>query len=242
VPLSLERVREQLLRAGISPREANRYVGELREHLADLTERERRAGLDGKAAADRARDLLGSEAQLVQAMIEKTPRSLSARAPWAVFTLLPVLALFVAILAIDMSMMRLLGPVQATWRAGGPHTYLGIAKAVSFATNYLLGPLFVAACIALALRQRLSSQWFWIGMGLIAVLSGLFGFHINVFPLADGRLTNTSFSAAPVVFVDGRVSPAATLSLVALRAAVLFIVAALAFRSLRSRLISGEAL
>jgi hypothetical protein len=241
VPQSLESVREQLLRAGIAPREANRYVSELREHLVDLTERERRAGLDGNAAAERARDLLGSEAQLVQAMIDKTPRSLAARAPWAVFTLLPVLVLLVAIAAIDLSMMRLLAPVQATWRGGAPGTYGGIAMAVSFATNYLLGALFVAGCVAIALRQRLSSPWLWVGVGMIAVLSGLLGFHINIFPLVGGHSLGTTFSTVPVVFVDGRVSAAATLSVVAARAAVLFIIAAIAFRFLRTRLTSHAA-
>lgn len=41
MPLPFEAVRERLLRAGVTPRYANRYVTELREHLADLTERER---------------------------------------------------------------------------------------------------------------------------------------------------------------------------------------------------------
>jgi hypothetical protein len=39
--LPFETVREQLLRARVTPRYANRYVTELREHLADLIERER---------------------------------------------------------------------------------------------------------------------------------------------------------------------------------------------------------
>jgi hypothetical protein len=242
VPLSIASVREQLLRAGIAPRYANRYVVELREHLADLTERERRAGLDGNAAAERAGELLGSNAQLVQAMIEKTPRSLSARAPWAVFTLLPVLVLLVAIAAIDLSMKRLLEPVHAAWPGGVPNTYFGLITAVSFATSYLLGPLFVAGCIAIALRQRLSSHWVWIGLGLVAVLSGMFGFYMNVFPAIGGHSVGTTFSAAPIVIVDGRVSGAATLSLVAARAAVLFTIAVVAFRSLRTRFMSGAVL
>jgi hypothetical protein len=241
VPLPYESLREQLLRAGIAPRHARRYVVELRDHLADLTERERRAGLDGKAASERARDLMGSESQLVQAMIDKTPRSLAARAPWAMFTLLPAVALLGAIWAIDLAMMQVLGPVHRTWPGGVPNSYEGLIAVVSFATSYLLGPLFAAACIVLALRQRLSSGWVWAGLGLVALLSGLFGFYMRTMPAIDGHSSGTAFGAVPVVFLNGRVSAAASLSLVAARAAVLFSIAACAFVALRTRLISRAA-
>lgn len=232
--LPLESVREQLLRAGVAPRHADRYVVELREHLADLTARERQAGLDPTAAAERARALLGSEAQLVQAMIDKAPRSLAVRAPWAVFTLLPVVALVLAIAAIDISMYRLLTPVNSGV-TGVPHSYDGIIAAVSFAASYLLGPALAAGCILLTLRQRLVSGWVWIGLGLIAVVSGMFGFYRNSMPAGMGHAAGTSFSALPVVFVDGRVSPGASFSLVATRAIVLFVIATVVLRSLRRR-------
>jgi hypothetical protein len=231
-------VREQLLRAGIAPRHVSRYVDELGEHLADLTERELRGGLDAKAAAERARELLGSDAQLVQAMIDKTPRSLAARAPWAAFALLPMVALLVAIAAIDLSMMHVLTPAHAGWPGGIPNTYNGLITTVSFTTSYLLGPLFVAASVVLALRQRLASGWVWIGLGLIAVFSALFGFYMNILPAIGGRPSGAVFSAVPNVIVNGRFSGAATLSLVAERAAVLFAISAVAFGSLRSRFLA----
>jgi hypothetical protein len=233
VSLPLESVREQLLRAGIAPRHVNRYVVELREHLADLTARERQAGLDAKAAGERARALLGSETQLVQAMIEKTPRSLAVRAPWVVFTLLPVVALVLAIAAVDVGMYRLLSPLN-TQPGGVPISYDGMIAAVSFAASYLLGPALAAGCILLALRQRLASSWVWVGLGLIALVSGMFGFYRNAMPAGMGHLAGTTFSALPVVLVDGRVSPSASLSLVAGRAIVLFAIAAVAFTMLRA--------
>ncbi len=236
MPRSLESVREQLLRAGIAPRHVNRYVVELREHLADLTERERKTGLDTRAASERASELLGSDAQLVQAMMAKTPRSLAVRAPWAVFTLLPVIALLLAIAMIDIAMYHLLAPTPGAGPGAVANTFGGLIAAVSFATAYLLGPLLVAGCIALALRQRLSSSWVWIGLALIAVFSGLFGFYVHVLPAVNGNPQGTAYGALPIVVVDGRVSGAATLSWVAARALVLFGVAALAFSSLRTRL------
>lgn len=58
--LPFEHVRVRLLRAGVPPRLVGRYIIELREHLADLTERECKAGLDATAASKRARELLGT--------------------------------------------------------------------------------------------------------------------------------------------------------------------------------------
>jgi hypothetical protein len=237
MPLPFESVREQLLRAGVAPQRAKRYVIELREHLADLTARERNAGLDPAAAITRARTLLGTDAQLAQAMIDKTPRSLAARAPWAVFALVPVVVLLSVVWAVATVMMRLLGPLHSAWPGGVPDTYRGLIAAVSVVASYLLGPAIAGGCIALALRQRLTSRWVWVGLGFIALFGGLLGFHMNIVPPHGGRAGGAVFSAVPSVFVDGRMNAAATLSMVALRAGVLFAIAALAYRNLRRRLI-----
>lgn len=237
MPLPFENVRERLLRAGIPPRFAERYVIELREHLADLTERERTAGLDATAASRRAGELLGTDTQLAQAMIETAPRALASRAPWAVFGLLPLLTLIALICAIDVSMFRLLEPVHAAWPGGVPNTYVGIIAAASFVTTYVLGPAIVSACIFAAVRQRLSSAWVWIGLGVVALASSLFGFHMSVIPPLGGHPGGASFSVSPSVWIDGHVSAAATLSLVAMRATLLFTIAALVFHYLRRRTI-----
>jgi hypothetical protein len=240
MPLPFESVGEQLLRAGIAPRHARRYVVELREHLADLTARERSAGLDPAAASLRARTLLGSDAQLAQAMIDTTPRSISALAPWAVFALVPVVVLVAVVWAVATAMMHLLRPLHAAWPGGVPDTYHGLIGTVSFGASYLLGPAIAAVCIALALRQRLSSHWVWVGLGLIALISGVLGFHMNILPPHDGRPGGAIFSAVPAVFVNGRMNAAATLGVVAVRVAVLFSFAALAYRALRERFIPSH--
>ncbi len=53
-------LRERLLRAGISPGHASRYVTELREHLADLVAQERTSGLDARQAEANARALVAA--------------------------------------------------------------------------------------------------------------------------------------------------------------------------------------
>ncbi|HTV79885.1 MAG TPA: hypothetical protein VMF03_16655 [Steroidobacteraceae bacterium] len=205
------------------------------EHLADLIARERDAGFGQKAAEDRARAVLGTDSQLVKAMIERTPRSLTARAPWAVLALMPLLALVVVLALIDGSMFRVLAPVHAAWPGGIPNSETGLISAAGFFADYLLGPLVAVGCIALALRQRVRSGWLWVGLALIALFSGTFGFYMNILPPGNGHHGGAVFSALPSVVVDGHVNDMATRGVIALRAAILFIVAVLVQHTLRTR-------
>ena len=224
---AFENVREQLLKAGIAAGAVNRYIVELREHLADLTAKERANGAADAPA--RARTLMGSDAQLVQAMIDRgAPRALSVKAPWAVFGLLPVVAIIAVGWLVAMTMMRLLMPVRATLPADMPGGYQTLVAAASIFTGYVLGPLLAALCITTALRQRLSSAWVWVGLALIALFSGFFAFHAP-------STQHDMYRATTIVVANGHVDGAATLALVALRAAVLFILAAFAWRTLKNR-------
>jgi hypothetical protein len=235
--LPFESVREELLRAGIAPRHANRYVIELREHLADLTARERAAGLDPKQSVERAGALLGSDAELARAMIDKgAPRAWAARAPLAVFAVLPVLLLVGVIWAVAISMMHLLEPVGGLAPADMAQRHGWLIAAVSFVVCYLVGPLLAAGSIAVALRQRLTSHWVWIGLLLVASISGLFGFHMHVNPSASSHGVDSHFGVVGVIYVHGHRSLEATLGVAALRAAVLFGIAATAYRFMRMRL------
>ncbi len=242
MPLQFETVRERLLRAGIAPRHVSRYLTELREHLADLTRRERESGLDERQAAERAKALLGSDAQLAQAMIDKgAPRALAARAPWAVFAMFPVLLLVAVLAGNALSMFHVLQPVKDLSPAQMPDSYRGLIAVMSFVVSYLVGGLLAMGCIIVALRQRLASRWIWIGVGMVAILNGLLGFHMNVFSAADGKTSLKTFSMANVVFVDGHPSSAATFAVALLHAAVLFAVAVLAYRALKTRIGAAHA-
>lgn len=226
---SFDNVREQLLRAGIAPRHVRRYVTELREHMTDLVARERATGLDAGEAEARARTILGTDAQLVQAAIDRgTPRSWAAKAPWAVFGLLPVVAIIAVVWIVAMTMMNLMWPVRSQLPGEMPGGYQALIAAATIFTGYIVGPLLAALCIAIALRQRLPSTWVWIGLALIALFSGLFAFHA---PSSAGDM----YRALQLVMENGRVNGPATLMLVAVRASVLFALAALAYRALKAR-------
>ncbi len=240
--LPFENVREQLLLAGMAPRHARRYVTELREHLTDLVAQERASGHAVRQAEERALSLMGSDTQLVQAVLDQgTPRSLTARAPWSVFAVVPVTVLVAVIGITAFTMMQLLWPVRGLAPTDMPAGYSSLIAAVSFFTNYLIGPLLATGCIALAVRQRMASLWVWIGMGLIALISGFLGFHMNVIPAAGGEQARTLFSAAGIAFRDGRPDLAVTLGVAFLRAAVLFGMAAVAYSVLRKRLMPEPA-
>ena len=101
-----EPLRERLLRAGIAPRHVRRYLRELTDHLADLTERQRAAGYDEENAAIRARALLGDDAELAVAMEEQPGfRSLVVRFPWLIFGILPPFALILGFLLSVLAMI-----------------------------------------------------------------------------------------------------------------------------------------
>jgi hypothetical protein len=90
----LRELRERLLVAGVAPRHVRRYMTELREHWADLTAEEERAGHSSAEAAALALTRLGPVDELARTMIERPEmRSWTARAPWAVLGAGPVLGL-----------------------------------------------------------------------------------------------------------------------------------------------------
>lgn len=233
---SFENVRERLLRAGIPPRHVRRYVVELREHMTDLVARERATGLDAHEAEARARTILGTDTQLVQAMIERgAPRSLAAKAPWAVFGILPVTLLVVVIILLHSWSMAFFFPYRALSGAAVPENVRAIGMALTVLGSYVIGPALAAACIAIALRQRLSSRWVWAGLALIALASGPLGVHIQFLLPEGGMPGGIRGSAAPAVYAQGQVDVAATFAMMVARAVVLFALSALAYRMLKRR-------
>lgn len=233
-----ETVRERLLRAGIAPRHAQRYVTELREHLADLIERERASGLNETKAVERARSFVGNDAELAQAMIDRAPaRSLLARAPWAVFALSPV-PLWMALIGVtDSSMIHVLSPLNSIAPSAMPESYRALIGILGFLINYLAGVLLTAGYLVLALRQRLSTPWLWVGLVLLALFSSMLGFHWHEYQAEAGHPGSWGFSVLAFFYRHGHRDLAVTLGVAALHAAVLFVAAIVAYRVWRLRLV-----
>jgi hypothetical protein len=157
-----EHLRETLLQGGVAPRHVRRYLAELREHLQDLTTQQQAAGHDPQDAVLRARALLGSDGELAAAMLEqKQFRSLAARAPWAVFLLLPPLTA----IAIGMVLIGSLVALGAYYDLIGLHApppppwFQALATNVVAIANLAMMPLAATWFTAIAARQRLKLAW-----------------------------------------------------------------------------------
>jgi hypothetical protein len=225
-------VRIQLLRAGIPPGHVNRYVRELREHLSDLIERERAKGLSTGDAEAKARALLGTDSQLVQAMVDREPpRSLAAKAPWAAFAILPLVIFIFATALLARWSISIFAPYTALSGADMSTGVRALGMTLSFVGSYLLGPMMAAMCIVIALRQRLSSRWVWTGLALIALVCGPMGLHIQFLSPEGGAPGG----------IHGSVLAAESLTVIGLRAAVLFAVSALVYGFLKQRFESSHA-
>lgn len=168
-------LREKLLRAGVAPRHVRRYLSELRDHLADLKAEEESAGYERSAAESRAFARLGRIDGLANAMVSQRQfKSWTARAPWAAFSLGPVLLLAACYLAACTILWT--GWKMFLPRASTPFVGIIDARAmVYFSFGRLLyfgAPLFAGWALALvAARQRLSSGW----PILAGALAGLLG-------------------------------------------------------------------
>jgi hypothetical protein len=171
-----EALRETLLREGVAPRHVRRYLVELRDHLADLTARERASGHDAKDAAIRARAALGDDQTLSRAMLERPgSRSLCARAPWAVFGLLPPLAAVAAsllVMGLPLAIARI-HPLVTHGPAPAPDWFRALTDLIVNLVNYGLGLLIAIPFIVIALRQRMGLAWPLAGITLVAIFASL---------------------------------------------------------------------
>ncbi len=206
-------LRESLLRAGIAPRHVCRYLAELSDHLVDLAAEEQQRGLSSAEAHTAALTRLGTVDTLAHAMIAQSRfQSLSARVPWAVFSLTPILLLaavwFFAICLLRLGWHLFLPGAITPFSAGpGPH-HLFDPHNVYFQLNralYFGGPILVGWCmVATAARQRLKSLWPLFSLALLGLLAATAHVEANRLVIPSGfghiRLTFALTSAAQIEY------------------------------------------
>jgi len=177
-PSAFPELRERLLRAGMAPRHVRRYLSDLEDHLADLTTEEQTHGLSPAAAHTAALARLGTPDTLAAAALAQPgARSLTARAPWAVFSVTP-LALLAAVWLFSLCLLRLgwqiFLPHAVTPFGHGPLHFTD-AQNIYFQLNrslYLGAPILVGWCMLLvAARQRLNALWPVVSLAILAVLA-----------------------------------------------------------------------
>jgi len=213
--MPFDAVAETLLRGGIAPRHVRRYLGELSDHLEDLTQRQRNAGYDESDATIRARALLGDDRELSAAMLEnKAFRSWTARLPWLFFVPLPFLALTVTLVALAFPIMLIGDGATHIHRLTGisPDLLRGISRASLAGLNMLGLPLLAILLGFAAHRQRLGLFWPLTGIALLLVLFPHSGMEfadgvvhktaelkVTVMPLFMPKLGDELFEQAPVI-------------------------------------------
>jgi hypothetical protein len=199
----LNELRERLLRAGVAPRHVRRYLTELADHLTDLMAEEERAGRSRPDAESAALLRLGRIDELASAMIEKPNfQSWSARAPWAIFGLGPLLFLAVGYFIacfILWSGWRIFLPGTSTPFVrieGLAIVYFGVGRMLYFGA-----PIFAGWAIALiAARQRFRAAWPLAGLVLIALIGPTARVHATHSAVSGGvGHVSMGFSVVPSV-------------------------------------------
>jgi hypothetical protein len=219
MPQHFEGLQERLLRAGIAPRHVRRYARELEDHFSDLIAMQKERGYDEPDASLRARALLGDDDELAEAMLAtKQFRSLTARAPWLVFGILPPLMILVLLLVVGLGMAAVSIPLH------GPGTPLPswcvpAASAICLASNYAIGPLAALLVLVTAWRQRFSGRWPLLGVmaaalfGAITTLSIVmpYGIHKGEVSVGMGVAIPAIFQSLRFVFAAATVAGASLL-------------------------------
>lgn len=171
--MAFDELRETLLKGGIAPRHVRRYLDELSAHLDDLTAQQREKGYDAEDAAIRAHARLGSDTELAGAMLEqKQFRSLAARAPWAMFGLLPPIAAMAAFFAVMVSLALIANAhgMVTNHSINAPPWFRLLVQTVFLLGNFTLAPLLALAFTLSATRQRLRPGWPLLAVLLITLL------------------------------------------------------------------------
>ena len=179
-PPHFDRLSERLLHAGIAPRHVRRYVRELSDHFDDLVRDEIAGGAARDLAEARALARLGNEDDLANAMLSRPElRSLTARFPWAVFGLGPIVTLtlsFVAAVFLEAVVifsapvwMPVFGITPGPVAARGATQVLLVWNTLAI---YGAPLLFAWLIYRMGSRQRMPANWIMLGVALVCILGG----------------------------------------------------------------------
>ena len=202
--MRFDTLKETLLKAGIAPRHVTRYLRELDDHLADLTEAQREAGHDQDTARLRARALLGGDDELASAMLAQPGfKSWAARWPWAVFGLAPAPVMLAAVFAVALPLI-LIADLRGSMGSDvpAPAWFHFLANGAVLFANLALGPGLAAVLAAAAWRQRLNPKWPLLASVIIAIL----GVHMAAHFAPTGRSNSISIGVMQMFHLTHSVS------------------------------------
>ncbi|KRA98981.1 hypothetical protein ASD83_00065 [Devosia sp. Root685] len=188
-------LREDLLRAGISPRRVHRYVRELSDHHADLIEHLEAHGHPRPEAENEALHRLGSHDTLLLPMLADSRfRSLASRWPALVYLGLPLASQLI---------LALLSAIALIAAASTPLRPALVDLGSGVAVLWLAGSVILSwAAIFAAHRRRASMRWPVIAALAVSTLAAAMNIGVTM-PLADihGEITLALMHPAPLPLV-----------------------------------------
>lgn len=178
-------LRERLLRAGVAPRHVRRFLVELEDHWSDLLAEEEGAGRSRAEAEAAALLRLGTIDDLAKAMIDRRQfRSLFARAPWAMFTVGPLLLLagcyLIACCYLWLGWRMFLPGAETPFAFHNSSPLYGFSNIYFQAGKYFYWCAPVLAGWTMALmtaRQRTKSAWLAFGLMMISWMGATAEIH-----------------------------------------------------------------
>lgn len=173
----LHDLRENLLRAGLSPRHVERYLRELSDHRDDIAEHLQKTGLSPDAAQVQAEHRLGGrDALLLPMLANQRFRSRAARWP----------ALFYLVVPLALQAMLVIIAVLALLLAAATNLRPAIAELGSgMALLLLASPVLIAWLTFLAARRRRASpRWPVLGAFIGAALASALQLGVTL-PASD---------------------------------------------------------
>lgn len=175
-----DRLSERLLHAGIAPRHVRRYVRELSDHFDDLVREEKADGAAKELAETRALARLGNDDTLAEAMLSRPElRSFTARFPWAVFGIGPIMLLGLSVaaaLGLEIAMVQ----TSSIWApmlgiTPGPVAARGFTQGLLVWNTLVMygAPLaFAWLLYRVGSQQRMRPAWIVTGVVLVCILGG----------------------------------------------------------------------
>lgn len=208
--ISLERLRERLLSAGVAPKHARRIVAELRDHHADLAAE---PGVSAQTAWAR----LGDEETLYQAVVARPElRSFAHRFPLVAYVLAPTVSWLVVLAVAAVALVAPFaiheGVTGTRWAPTGfARTVL---RALADATAFGLGLAVAAFFAAFALRRRARPLWPIAGVCIVALVGGAARIVLGIpeTPTGPGHLGLTFALAPPFPQIASSLVRAATIA------------------------------
>ncbi len=188
--LDFRRLRRRLLLGGVAPKHVERTIKELRHHFSDLEQKALSEGLPRTEAAARALEQLGDPALIIEeALARPELQSWAYRWPWAVYGILPVIALALTVVGSTLGVVGLI--VFAESSSGlSPAAFANVLFDQWWARTlleiwrvgmvYVLPVVFAGGLCVFAAKRDASMLWPTIGVFLVLFLG--FCYDLMVVP------------------------------------------------------------